>query len=210
MTEQGTIEWKLERLGHVTASRVADVLAKIKSGEAKTREDYRWELVTQRITNDIEEGGYINDAMQHGIDTEAQARMAYEVVTGNFVDQTGFIRHPTIKWVGASPDGLIGTDGNLEIKCPHTKTHLQTLKAQKAPTKYYPQMQMQMWVAEREWTDFVSFDPRLPDEFQFFCIRVSRDEEYIKNMELEVMEFLSEVEQELISIYERKQNGIKV
>jgi len=210
MTEQGTIEWKLERLGHVTASRVADVLAKIKSGEAKTREDYRWELVTQRITNDIEEGGYINDAMQHGIDTEAQARMAYEVNTGNFVDQTGFIRHPTIKWVGASPDGLIETDGNLEIKCPHTKTHLQTLKAQKAPIKYYPQMQMQMWVAEREWTDFVSFDPRLPDELQFFCIRVPRDEEYIRNMELEVMQFLSEIEQELISIYERKQNGIKV
>lgn len=210
MTEQGTLEWKLERLGHVTASRVADVLAKIKTGEAKTREDYRWELVTQRITNDIEVVGYINDAMQHGIDTEAQARMAYEVATGNFVDQTGFIRHSSIKWVGASPDGLIGLDGNLEIKCPHTKTHLQTIKAQKAPTKYYPQMQMQMWVAERKWTDFVSFDPRLPDEFQFFCVRVPRDEEYIKNMEVEVVNFLNEVEQEIIFIYERKQNGIKV
>jgi putative phage-type endonuclease len=210
MTEQGTLEWKLERLGHVTASRVADVLAKIKTGEAKTREDYRWELVTQRIINDIEIDGYINDAMQHGIDTEGQARMAYEIATGNFVDQTGFIRHPSIKWVGASPDGLIGLDGNLEIKCPHTKTHLQTIKAQKAPTKYYSQMQMQMWVAERKWTDFVSFDPRLPDEFQFFCSRVPRDEEYIKNMEVEVVNFLNEVEQEIISIYERMQNGFKV
>lgn len=207
MTEQGTLEWKLERLGHVTASRVADVMAKIKTGEAKSREDYRWELITQRLTQNIEEGGYTSDAMQHGIDTEAEARMVYEIKKGVFVDQTGFIKHPSIKWVGASPDGLIGTDGNLEIKCPHTKTHLQTLKAQKAPTKYIPQMQMQMWVAERDWTDFVSFDPRLPDDFQFFTIRVYRDDEYIKNMENEVVIFLDEVEQEIAKIYERIQNG---
>jgi putative phage-type endonuclease len=191
---QGTQEWLMERLGHVTASRVKDVLAKVKTGEAKTREDYRWELVTQRMTGIVQES-YKNSAMEWGTQTEPDARIEYEVRHGNFVTQTGFIKHPTIAWVGASPDGLVDEDGCIEIKCPNTKTHLQTLQSGTAPSQYYGQMQMQMWVTGKQWCDFVSYDPRVTKRnLRFFCIRVDRDNEYIANMEQEVLSFLEEVE----------------
>lgn len=191
---QGTQEWLMERLGYVTASRIKDVLAKVKTGEAKTREDYRWELVTQRMTGIVQES-YKNLAMEWGTQTEPDARIEYEVRHGNFVTQTGFIKHPTIKWVGASPDGLVDEDGCIEIKCPNTKTHLQTLQGGTAPAQYYGQMQMQMWVTNRQWCDFVSYDPRVTKRnLRFFCIRVDRDDEYIANMEQEVLLFLEEVE----------------
>jgi putative phage-type endonuclease len=192
--QQGTQEWLIERLGHVTASRVKDVLAKVKTGEAKTREDYRWELVTQRMTGIVQES-YKNSAMEWGTQTEPEARIEYEVRHGSFVTQTGFIKHPTIAWVGASPDGLVDEDGCIEIKCPNTKTHLQTLQSGTAPSQYYGQMQMQMWVTGKQWCDFVSYDPRVTiRNLRFFCIRVDRDNEYIANMEQEVLLFLEEVE----------------
>lgn len=193
LIEQGTDAWKLQRLGFVTASRVADVLAKVKSGEAKTREKYRYELITQRLTGKIVEG-YTNDAMAWGTEHEPYARMQYEARTGDFVQVTGFHKHPTIDWVGASPDGFVGDDGLIEIKCPNTETHLRTLEADKPPTQYIPQMQMQMWVTNRDWCDFVSYDPRLPDDLGYFCAKVWRDDTYIKIMELEVLDFLAEVE----------------
>lgn len=192
--QQGTKEWLLERLGHVTASKITDVLAKGKTGgEAKTRESYRWELITQRLTGQIEEG-FKNSAMEWGTQTEPEARIHYEASNGVFVEQVGFIRHPTIKWVGASPDGLIDKDGGLEIKCPNSTTHLQTIQSGVSPAKYYGQMQMGMWVTGRKWWDFVSYDPRVPKNLRYFCIRVPRDEAYIANMEREVVEFLREVE----------------
>lgn len=192
--EQGTAEWLAERLGHVTASRIVDVMAKGKSGEAKTRESYRWELVSQRMTGIVKDG-FTSKAMEHGTATEPEARIHYEVTHGVFVDQVGFIKHPTIKWVGASPDGLVGDEGGLEIKCPNTDTHLQTIASGKAPAKYIGQMQMGMWVTGRKWWDFVSYDPRIQQKnLRYFCVRVMRDEEYIADMEREVLLFLSEVE----------------
>ena len=201
--EQGTDAWKQQRLGYVTASRVTDVMAKVKTGEAKTREKYRYELVVQRLTGVVPES-YTNDAMAWGTDNEPYARMKYEARTGNFVQLTGFHKHPTIAWVGASPDGLVEEDGLIEIKCPNTDTHLRTLEANKAPSQYIAQMQMQMWVMNRDWCDFVSYDPRLPEELCYFTVRVLRDDEYIKNMESEVLAFLAEIETTITTLKERK------
>ena len=203
---QGTDEWKIEKLGHVSAGSVSDILAKGKGGESKMRESYKWRIVTERLTGQIQES-FSNDAMLWGVETEEQARTTYELTYGVTVDQTGFVKHPTMQWVGASPDGMIGTDGLIEIKCPHTKTHLQTLEVAKAPAVYIPQMQMQMWTMNRSWCDFVSYDPRLPHNLQFFCIRVNRDQEYIDNMEKEVIRFLAEVESTIEAFKQRNQNG---
>ena len=203
---QGTDEWKIEKLGHVSAGSVSDILAKGKGGESKMRESYKWRIVTERLTGQIQES-FSNDAMLWGVETEEQARTTYELTYGVTVDQTGFVKHPTMQWVGASPDGMIGTDGLIEIKCPHTKTHLQTLESAKAPAVYIPQMQMQMWTMNRSWCDFVSYDPRLPHNLQFFCIRVNRDQEYIDNMEKEVIRFLAEVESTIEAFKQRNQNG---
>lgn len=198
--EQGTTEWFKDRLGHITASRITDVLAKSKTGgEAKTRESYKWEIITQRMTGLVEEG-YKSSAMEWGTSTEPEARIHYEASNAVFVEQVGFLRHPSIKWVGASPDGLVGEDGGLEIKCPNSTTHLQTIQAGVSPTKYYGQMQMGMWVTGRTWWDFVSYDPRVPKNLRYFCVRVPRDEEYIANMEKEVIKFLEEVEKAVLNL----------
>lgn len=193
MIEQGSKEWLELRLGKVTASRITDVLAKGKSGEALSREDYRYELVVQRLTGNPGES-FTNAAMEWGTATEPQARIAYEAQADVFVEQVPFVLHPTIEWFGCSPDGLINDKGLLEIKCPNSKTHIKYLNAGKPPAKYVPQMQCQMAVTGREWCDFVSFDPRLPGDLQMFVARLDRDDEYIKSMEAEVTKFLSEVE----------------
>lgn len=190
LMEQRSDEWHKARLGKVTASKVSAVLAK---KDSATRADYLTDLVLERLTGTQQEF-YQNDAMQWGTDTEPQARMAYEAETGNLVDELGFIDHPTIANFGCSPDGVIGETGLIEIKCPNSKTHLSTLLSGKAPTKYIPQMQTQMAVMNRQWCDFVSFDPRLPEDLQLFVIRVDRDDEYIAKLEEEVTAFLEEVE----------------
>lgn len=189
--EQRTEEWYQARLGKVTASKVASVLAK---RDSATRADYLTDLVLERLTGKQQEF-YQNEAMQWGTDTEPQARMAYEAETGNLVDELGFIDHPTIANFGCSPDGVVGEDGLIEIKCPNSKTHLSTLLSGKAPSKYIPQMQTQMAVMNRQWCDFVSFDPRLPEDLQLFVIRVNRDDEYIAKLEEEVSIFLEEVDE---------------
>ena len=190
--EQGTEEWLKIRLGKVTASGVADVLAKTKTGVSASRANYLIKLAIQRTTGQIEEG-FTNDAMQWGKDHEAQARVAYEVVSGNFVDQVGFVEHPSIKWFGCSPDGLINNNGLVEIKCPNSATHWSYIKDDGPPTKYYIQMQAQMACTEREWCDFVSFDPRMPERSRLFIKRVMREDAYIAEMEAEVKKFLDEV-----------------
>lgn len=189
--DQGTQEWHLARLGKVTASRVADVLSKGKSGESASRKNYRTELVVQRLTGTPGES-FTNAAMEWGTQTEPLARIAYEAYAGEFVDQVGFIDHPTIESFGCSPDGIVG-DGLIEIKCPNTATHIETISDEKAPSKYVSQMQCQMAVTGKQWCDFVSFDPRLPEDLQLFVVRVNRDQEYIDLMEVEVKKFLSEV-----------------
>jgi putative phage-type endonuclease len=189
--EQRTEEWFAARLGKVTASRVADVLAKIKSGESASRKNYKMELVVQRLTNKVGES-FTNAAMEWGTEQEPFARMAYEAHTGTFVKEEGFVDHPTIEGFGCSPDGIVG-EGLIEIKCPNTATHIETVLENKAPSKYIPQMQCQMACTGAKWCDFVSFDPRVPEDLQLLVVRVERDQEYIDAMEVEVKQFLSEV-----------------
>jgi len=190
---QGTPEWLAERAGHVTASRLADVMAKIKTGESATRANYRAELVAQRLTGQVGES-FTNAAMQWGTDMEPFARSAYECLYNSLVSEVGFIRHPSIEWAGASPDGLIDSDGLIEIKCPNTATHIDYLLKGVVPAKYQPQMLWQMACTEREWCDFASFDPRMPAELQLFVVRFSRDEARIEEAEKEVIAFLDEVD----------------
>ena len=196
MIEQGTDAWLQLRLGKVTASRVADIMAKTKTGVSASRGNYLIELALQRVTGNIELM-YTNDAMQHGIDEEPYARVAYEIHTNTFVDQVPFVEHPTIKWFGASPDGLIDLNGMVEIKNPNSSTHWATIKADEIPNKYYIQMMAQLSCTGREWNDYVSHDRRMPERSRLYIKRLYRDDKYIAEMENEVKRFLEEVENEV-------------
>jgi putative phage-type endonuclease len=190
--EQRTPAWHLCRMGKVTASRVADVVAKTKSGYSASRANYMAQLVVERMTNKQAES-YSNAAMEWGTEQEPLARAAYEAEVDVLVEEVGMIDHPTVEMSGASPDGLVGDDGLVEIKCPTTATHIDTLMGEQAPKKYYDQMQWQMACTGRKWCDFVSFDPRMPEGLQLFVKRVERDDEYIAMLESEVATFLQEV-----------------
>lgn len=190
---QGTPEWLQERCGFATASRLSDIMAKIKTGEAASRATYRAELVAQRLTNTMPES-YTNAAMQHGTEFEPFARAAYEILRSEIVTEVGFIKHPVIDWTGASPDGLVGDDGLIEIKCPNTATHIDYLLKGAVPAKYQPQMLWQMACTGRKWCDFASYDPRMPVELQLFVVRFERDDLRLKEAETEVIAFLGEVE----------------
>ena len=192
MDEQRTAEWFQARLGKVTASRVADVIAKTKTGYSASRENYMAQLVVERLTNTQAES-FTNAAMEWGVANETFARAAYELKMGVMVDETGLVDHPTIPMAGASPDGLVGEDGLVEIKCPNTATHIDTLLTQTVPAKYITQMQFQMACTGRQWCDFVSFDPRMPQKAQIFIKRVLRDDSFIKEIESEIKKFLAEV-----------------
>ena len=200
--EQGTPEWFAARWGNVTASRVADVIAKTKSGYSASRENYMAQLICERMTNTVAES-YTNAAMQWGTETEPLARAAYESLADVLVDEVGYIAHPTIERAGASPDGLIGVFGLLEIKCPNTATHIDTLITEQVPTKYITQMQWQMVCTGRAWCDFVSFDPRLPNGLQVFVKRVEFDTEYAATLEIEVVKFLAELDTKISKLNER-------
>jgi putative phage-type endonuclease len=190
--EQRSDEWFAARLGKVTASRVADVVAKTKSGYSASRANYMAQLVVERMTNKVAES-YSNSAMEWGTEQEPLARAAYEAHSSVLVDEVGMIDHPSVEMSGASPDGLVGADGLVEIKCPNTATHIETLLNGESPKKYYDQMQWQMACTGRQWCDFVSFDPRMPEGLQLFVKRVERDAEYIAELESEVATFLKEV-----------------
>jgi putative phage-type endonuclease len=191
---QGTPEWLAARAGCATASRFADVCAKIKTGEAATRRKYRMQLATERLTGNPVQG-YQNAAMLWGIQTEPEARAAYEAEHGVIVEETGFCLHPGIAFCGASPDGLVGDEGLVEIKCPESTTHLEWMEAGKVPPEHVPQIQGQLWITERRWVDFVSYDPRFPERLQLFIVRVTRDDEYIKALENDVARFLTGVDE---------------
>ena len=196
MLEQGSEEWFVARCGKITASRVHDVIARTKSGYAASRKNYEAQLIAERLTQTVADS-YSNAAMQWGIDTEPQARAAYELRSGYDVLETGFTVHPRIENAGASPDGLIGENGMVEIKCPNTATHLETLLGAKIPAKYVTQMQWQMACEGRLWCDFVSFDPRLPVHLQVFINRMHRDDNRIKELETEVIGFDAEIARKL-------------
>lgn len=191
--KQGSDEWKQARLGCVTASRVSDVMAQGKSGEAITRQKYKMQLVAERLAGEAGES-YSNAAMEWGVEQEAFAVMAYEAEADVLTDKTGFWLHSSIPFVGVSPDRLVGDSGLVEVKCPNTTTHLGYILEGVVPTQYVKQVQCQLWVTGREWCDFVSFDPRLPKRNQLFVVRVSRDDELITKMEAEVQKFLAEVD----------------
>lgn len=196
---QGSDEWHEARLGRVTASRVADVIAKTKSGPAASRKNYEAQIIAERLTGEKAET-FSNAAMQWGTETEAEARSAYSFHVGIDVEEVGFVVHPDIEASGASPDGLIGDDGMVEIKCPNTATHIDTLLSGKVPTKYQTQMQWQMACTGRYWCDFVSFDPRLPEKQRLFIQRVDRDEERIEDLQSEVVEFLAEIDRKIAAL----------
>lgn len=190
--EQGSDEWFEVRCGKATASRIADVIAKTKSGYSTSRANYAAQLIIERLTNQKVEG-FTNAAMQHGIDTEPQARAAYDLHSGLDVKEIGFMIHPSIPDSGASPDGIIGDDGLVEIKCPNTATHIDFLLSPDIDKKYITQMQWQMACTGRKWCDFVSFDPRLPLNLQLKIVRIMRNADTIAELELEVKSFLDEV-----------------
>ena len=196
LMQQGTDSWHQIRCGKVTASRVADIIAKTKSGYSTSRENYLAQLVCERMTGKPTES-FTNAAMLHGTETEPFARAAYEAAKNVLVDELGFAIHPTISMAGASPDGLVGEVGLVEIKCPNTATHIDTLLTQTVPTKYITQMQWQMACTQRQWCDFVSFDPRMDEGLQLFIKRVEYDPIYVASLEKEVINFLMDVEDKI-------------
>lgn len=191
--KQQSPEWFAARLGKATGSRISDIVAKTKTGYAASREDYMFQLVVERLTG-INTVSFSSKEMQWGVEQEEYARSAYEAHMGVLVDQVGSIDHPRIAMSSASPDGLIGDDGMIEIKCPMTKNHLNMFLGQSIAKSYMDQMMWQMAVTGRKWVDYVSFDPRCPAGLQLFIQTIERDDKYIANLETEVIKFLAEVE----------------
>lgn len=200
--EQRTDDWFKARLGKVTASRVADVVAKTKTGYSSSRENYMADLIVERLTGQ-KASTFSNAAMEYGTLMEPNARAAYSARIGELVEEVGFIDHPTIAMSGASPDGLVN-DGCVEFKCPNTATHLEYLLAGKPPEKYVTQMQWQMACTERPWCDFVSYDSRLPEHLQMLIVRVPRDDKRIAELEDEVRKFLAELDEKVTKLKELK------
>lgn len=191
--EQRTEEWYQARLGKVTASRIADVMAKTKSGYGASRKNYMAELIVERLTGQSPER-FENAAMRFGTETEPLARSAYEVAADVMVEEVGFVDHPTIPNAGASPDGLVGTDGLVEIKCPNTATMIEYLTTQKIEERYILQMEFQLLCTRRKWCDFVMFDPRLPERLQLSFRRYEHNADIAHSITGEVMLFLEELD----------------
>ncbi len=194
MSIQGTPEWLAERAGKVTASMVSAVLAK---PETAGYRDYQAQLVAEILTGKPQGSDYTNAAMAFGTEMEPLARSAYEAETGFSVDEVGFCQHPTIERAGASPDGLVGNSGLVEIKCPKVATHLAYLIAGVVPATYKNQMMWQMACSGRDWCDFASFRPDLPEHLQLFIIRFKRDPARIIELETAVVAFLDSVDKML-------------
>lgn len=191
LCDQGSAQWLQLRVGKITASRMADVMATLKKGgEGADRRNYRIELMTERITERANEH-YISRDMERGTELEPDARSSYELAQQVMVDTAGFVLHPTMDYLGASPDGLVGNDGGMEIKCPRDTTHVRWLTEGTVPMEHRPQMYTNMLCCEREWWDFCSFSPF----FKPFIVRLMRDEAEIQKIEAEAEQFNREVEQ---------------
>lgn len=203
MIPHGTDEWAAARLGKVTASRIADLTARTKTGWGASRDNYMADLIAERLTGVAVEG-FKSAAMQWGTDTERQARLFYELIEGSTVGEGGYLDHPKIAMAGASPDGFVGDDGLVEIKCPITKTHIETLRGGRVNGSYVKQMQWQMACTGRAWCDFISFDPRMPEDLRMFVQRVPRDGAVIAEIEAAVVDFLAELEEALADLQSRR------
>ena len=209
MIEQRTEEWFQQRLGKVTASRISDVIAKTKTGVSTSRQNYLVQLVSERLTGKKGDS-FVNQAMLDGIERESAARELYMRTRGVSVTEVGFFDHPIIKNSGASPDGAVNAEedgkcaGLIEIKCPIETTHTNTLMSKTVPSKYIPQIQWQMASVSPnvKWVDFISYNPNFPDDLQLFVTRVERDDEYIASLEVEVKQFLEEVETTILKLKE--------
>ena len=194
--EQGSPEWFASRLGRVTASRIADVLSR---GKGVTRDAYMDQLVAEILTGEVADT-YQNEAMTRGIEQEPFARAAYEAHAGVLVDKTGGASHPRLR-SGASPDGIVGDDGLLEIKCPNSSTHVRWMLDGDVPAKHRPQMLWQLaCYPGRKWCDFASFDARMPEGSRVFVARLQRDDQWISAAEVEVERFLAEVDARVAQI----------
>lgn len=199
--QQGSDAWFAQRLGKATASRIKDIVAKTKTGYSTSRDKYLTQLLLERLTGTVAES-YSDAAMAWGNDTEPFARASYEAQKGVMVDQVAFINHPTIEMAGASPDGLVGDDGLVEIKCPMSHTHLESLLGG-LDDQYKVQVQWQMACTGRKWTDLCSFDPRFPAELQLVIKRFERDDAFIATLEEEVIKFLAELDDKLNKVKSR-------
>ncbi len=199
--QQGTNEWRLARCGSLGASQLSDALAKTKSGWGASRENLKSRMVIERLTG-LPVDGYESPAMIWGREKEEEARIAYSFMTGHDVTEVGLYKHPTIIGTHASPDGLVGDDGCIEIKCPNSATHIEVLKTNQIAHKYILQMQWQMACADRQWCDFVSFDPRMPDHLMLYIARVQRDNDMLATLESEVAAFLAEVDKDVEALSE--------
>jgi putative phage-type endonuclease len=193
ITRQRTPDWEAARLGKATASRIADIIASTKSGYAASRANYAAQLISERLTG-VKAEAFESAAMRWGVEKEIEALEVYAFEEDADVTQVGFLDHPTVPMAGASPDGLVSDDGLVEIKCPLTATHIETLLGQAPPARYVAQMQWQMAVTGRLWCDFVSYDPRLPLPMRLFVRRIGRDDRMIASLEREVGTFLSEID----------------
>lgn len=201
MDEQRSEAWFKERLGRATASRFADVMATGRNGQSlASRKNYLAELVIERLTGEPRVS-ITSAPIEWGIEYEPTALLEYEMHTGNQVSSAFFEKHKTLE-AGASPDGYVGADGLIEIKCPNSATHLETLKAKEIPKQYVAQVQGQLWITGRKWCDFISYDPRFPANAQIFITRIERDEDFIKKLEQSIKEFLQEVEAETKQVRE--------
>jgi putative phage-type endonuclease len=202
MIEQGTEEWFLSRLGKVTASRVADVMAKTKSGYGAARKNYMMELLCQRLTGAREEG-FTSAAMQRGTELEPMARGRYEIENDVLVMESPLVDHDTISNFAASPDGLVNKDGLIEIKCPNTAQHVEFIRTGKIDRRYQIQMLTQMLCTDRKWCDFVSFDDRLPKDLQYKCQRFDFDATSAGEILTEVSKFLAELDALVVELQEQ-------
>jgi len=190
---QGSEEWFSASAGHLGASQIADALAKTKSGWGASRQALMAQLICERLTG-LPTTGYKSAPMQWGNDIEQEARLAYEMRRGLFVTRVGLIRHPTIAWTHASPDGLVGDDGLVEFKCPESHTHLGYLLAGRFPDRLRKQVDWQMACSGRQWCDLVSYDPRFPGHLQLMIMRIERDATVISELEKDVRLFLADIE----------------
>jgi len=186
--DQGSGEWLDIRLGKVTASKFKDVMA---GGKGATRKAYMLQLAAEIITG-MKTDTFKNKAMEWGTETEDQARANYELNESLEVEEVSFVLHDTLS-AGVSPDGLVGDCGLVEFKCPNTTTQIETFLSGKMPTTHKAQVQGQLWITEREWCDFVSYDPRINGAAEYFCVRINRDDEYIKTLEEGVIKFINEL-----------------
>jgi predicted phage-related endonuclease len=206
-------EWLAARTARITASRVADVLSYLKPTkamlekgirpeESQKRKDYCMEILCERLTLVAAEH-FVSKPMKFGADYEDEARRAYELKTEWMVDQTGFVLHPSFDFAGASPDGLVGTEGGLEVKVPNTATHLEYLLADVVPEEYRPQMYFNMTCCELAWMDFCSYDPRLPEPLRLFVKRLHYDEDQCAKIDEEVISFNESIEASIAALKAR-------